>query len=226
MNGHPEREDVGLPLDRNEVLRVDVLERALVDRRREPRLHARDRVGGFDAVEDLACHTGRGAVERLRRGEVEGPVARRPLPLALAQELERRRERLVVDGGLDREDRRAVVLQYLAHPPHALVEVAVVTVHQASRVLQRVGVVVEAQAAVRGDAGRDRLPTAVHGDLVHVRVDHEVGVGDPLVDLDHLALVGLADHRKIVVVLGVVLESMPRGWNASKIRSPSTWRSS
>ncbi len=78
-------------------------------------------------------------------------------------------------------------------------------VHQAARVLQGDRVVVIAETAVRGDTGGDRLPAAVHRDLVDVGIDDEVALGDTLVDLEHLAVIGLADHRKILVVLGVVL---------------------
>ena len=81
----------------------------------------------------------------------------------------------------------------------------VAVTHQAAGVLERLRVVVEAQAAVRGEPGGDRLPAAVHRHLVDVGVDDQVGVGGALVDLDDLALVGGADHGEVVVVLGVVL---------------------
>ena len=48
------REDVGLALDFNELLVVDVLRRDLVDRLDLAGLDARHLVGGFDALEDLA----------------------------------------------------------------------------------------------------------------------------------------------------------------------------
>ena len=99
-----------------------------------------------------------------------------------------------------------LIAQHLAHPPDALVQRAVVAVtHQAPRVLQRLGVVVEAEAAVRREPGDDRLPAAVHRHLVDVGVDDQIGVGGALVDLDDLALVGRAEHGQVVVVLGVVL---------------------
>ncbi len=99
-----------------------------------------------------------------------------------------------------------MVAQHLAHPPDALVQCAVLAVtHQAPGVLERLRVVVEAQAAVRGEAGGDRLPAAVHRDLVDVGVHDQIGVGRPLVDLEDLALVGRPDHGQVVVVLGVVL---------------------
>ena len=84
-------------------------------------------------------------------------------------------------------------------------QLAVVAVHQAARVLQRLGVVVEAQAAVRGEPGGDRLPAAVHRHLVDVDVHDQIAVGRPLVDLDDLALGRGAEHGEVVVVLGVVL---------------------
>ncbi len=80
-----------------------------------------------------------------------------------------------------------------------------VPVHEAAGVLQARRVVVLAEAAVARQPGRERLPPAVHGDLVDVRVDDEVGLGGTLVDLEDLALVGVADHGEVVGVLGVVL---------------------
>ena len=80
-----------------------------------------------------------------------------------------------------------------------------VAVHQAARVLQRLGVVVEAEAAVRRQPGGDRLPPAVHRGLVDVDVHEQVAVGGPLVDLDDLTLGRGAELGQVVVVLGVVL---------------------
>ena len=77
--------------------------------------------------------------------------------------------------------------------------------HQAARVLQRLGVVVVAEAAVRREACGDALPTAVHADRVDVDVDDQVALGGALVDLQHLAVIGGADDSEVVVVLGVVL---------------------
>ena len=68
----------------------------------------------------------------------------------LRQEVERRREHVGVQRRLDLEHLRAVIAHHLAEPPHALVQLALVTVHQAAGVLQRLGVVVEAEAAVAG----------------------------------------------------------------------------
>jgi hypothetical protein len=85
------------------------------------------------------------------------------------------------------------------------VQFALVPIHQAARVLQRLGVVVVAEAAVRREAGGDALPAAVHGDRVDVDVDDQIAVGGALVDLEHLALGRGADDREVVVVLGVVL---------------------
>ena len=53
-------------------------------------------------------------------------------------------------------------------------------------------VVVVAEAPVAGQAGGDALVAAVHGHEVDVDVDEQVALGRPLVDLDVLALVGLA----------------------------------
>ena len=66
-------------------------------------------------------------------------------------------------------------------------------------------VVVVAQAAVAGEPGGHALVAAVHGHQVDVHVDQEVRGGGPLVDLDVLALVGLAQVDQVVGVLGVVL---------------------
>ena len=70
-------------------------------------------------------------------------------------------------------------------------------------VLQGVDVVVVAQAAVAGQAGGGALVAAVHGHEVDVHVDEQVALGRPLGDLDLLALVGLAEEREVVGVLGV-----------------------
>ena len=67
------------------------------------------------------------------------------------------------------------------------------------------GVVVVAQALVAGQAGGHALVAAVHGHQVDVHVDEQVAGGGPLVDLDVLALVGLAEVDEVVGVLGVVL---------------------
>ena len=53
-------------------------------------------------------------------------------------------------------------------------------------------VVVVAEAAVAGQAGGHALVAAVHGHQVDVDVDEQVRLGRPPVDLDVLALVGLA----------------------------------
>jgi hypothetical protein len=62
-----------------------------------------------------------------------GPVAGGPLPLALGEEVERRREHVGVERGLDLEDLRPVVLEHLAQPPDAGVQRALVAVpHEAA----------------------------------------------------------------------------------------------
>ena len=100
----------------------------------------------------------------------------------------------------------AVVAQHLAHAPDAGVQLAACCWSmKAARVLQRLAVVVVAEAAVAGEAGGGALPAAVHGDEVDVHVDEEVALGRPLVDLDHLAVVGGAEDGEVVGVLGVVL---------------------
>ena len=71
---------------------------------------------------------------------------------------------------------------------------------------QRAHVVVVLQAAVGGEAGRDRLVAAVHGDEVDVHVDQQVALGRPPVDLDVLAVVGQPEVDEVRGVLGVVLE--------------------
>ncbi len=78
--------------------------------------------------------------------------------------------------------------------------------------LHGVRVVVVAQAAVAGQPGGHALVAAVHGDEVDVHVDQQVRGGGPLVDLDVLALIGLAEVDEVVGVLGVVLgEQAVRG---------------
>ena len=86
-----------------------------------------------------------------------------------------------------------------------------VPVHQAAGVLQARRVVMLGQAAVARQSGRERLPSAVHGDLVDVGVNDQVGLRGALVDLEDLALVGVADHGEVVGVLGVVLVEEPLG---------------
>ena len=51
----------------------------------------------------------------------------------------------------------------------------------------------------------DRLVAAVHGDEVDVHVDEQVRLGRAAVDRDHLALVGRAEQRHAVRILGVVV---------------------
>ncbi len=62
-----------------------------------------------------------------------------------------------------------------------------------------------AQRAVRGQPDRRRLPSTVHRDEVDVHVDDEVGLRRPFADLDLLAVIGGADERHTVGILGVEL---------------------
>ena len=123
----------------------------------------------------------------------------------LDEEVERRRERVGVQRGLDLEHLDAGVDEHLAHPPVALVQLRAVLVHEAVAGLHGRRVVVVAQAAVAGQAGGRRLPPAVHGDEVDVDVDEQVRRRRPLVDLDLLAVLGRAEVQQVVGVLGVVL---------------------
>ena len=201
-----QHEDVGLTLDLDELLVVDVLGRDLVDGLDLAALDAGHLVRSFDAVEDLAGHPWRRLGHRLGGGEVERTVLRIPLPLPLGQEIEGLRERVGVQRGLDLEHLGTVVTHDLAHAPRALVQLGGVLVHERVRRLHRGGVVVVAKRSVAGQAHSGRLPATIHGDEVDVDVDQEVGLGGALVDLDLLALVGGAEKRQVVGVFGIVLE--------------------
>ena len=100
---------------------------------------------------------------------------------------------------------QAALAEHLAHAPVARVELALVTVHEAARLLHRAHVVVVAQRAVRGQSGGGRLPAAVHRHEVDVDVDEQVALGGPLVDLHLLALLRRAEEGQVVGVLGVVV---------------------
>ncbi len=92
-----------------------------------------------------------------------------------------------------------------AHAPVRRVQLGGGLVHERLGVAHRLRVVVVAQAPVAGQPGGHALVAAVHGDQVDVDVDQQVRGGGPLVDLDVLALLGLADEEEVVGVLGVVL---------------------
>jgi hypothetical protein len=199
------RQDVGLALHLDELLLVDVLGGDLVHRLDLAALDAGHLVRRFDRLEDVAGDARRRPRQRLGRGDEHRPVARRPLPLALVQEPERRREDVGVERGLDLEHVDAGVDEHLAHAPVALVQLAAVLVHEAAAVRHGVRVVVVAQAAVAGQPGGRRLPAAVHRDQVDVDVDQQVALGGPLVHLDLFAVRRLAEVGQLLRVLGVVL---------------------
>ena len=188
---------------------MDVGHRHLVDRLDVTALDARHLVRGLDGVEDLARRLDRQLAQRRRRADVQRPVACRPLPLALGEELERLRERVGVQRRLDLEHLDPGVTQHPAHPPRRVVDLAVAMVHEAAAGLHRRRVVVVAQRAVRGEADRRRLPATVHRHEVDVDVDDEVGLRRPLADLDLLAVVGGADEADTVGILGVELVQRP-----------------
>ena len=72
-------------------------------------------------------------------------------------------------------------------------------------------VVVVAQRPVRRQARGHALVPAVHGHEVDVDVDEQVALGRPPVDLDVLALVGVAEVNEVGGVLGVVLPQQAVG---------------
>jgi hypothetical protein len=153
----------------------------------------------------------RGALQRLGGGDERSAVASGPLPLALGQEVERGGERVGVDRGLDLEHLHPGVDQHLAHPPVALVQLALVLIHERSALLHGVHVVVVAQAAVAGQAGGGALPAAVHGHDVDVHVDEQVALRGTLVDLHLFAMGGGTEKGQVVRVLGVVLVEQAPG---------------
>ena len=163
----------------------------------------------LDGLEDLPGEARRRLGERGRRRGEHGPVAQRPFPLPLLQELEVRRERVVVERGLDLEDLDPRLRDEPSHAPVGRVQLGRRLVHERLGVAHRLRVVVVPQAPVAGQAGRHALVAAVHRHEVDVHVHQEVGRGGPLVDLDVLALVGLAQMDEVVRVLGVVLGQQP-----------------
>ena len=156
-------------------------------------------------MKDLPGHAWRRLGQRLRRGRVGGPVTQRPLPFPLLEEAEVRREGVVVECRLNLEDLHPRLGDEAAHAPVRGVQFGGRLVHERFRMAHRLRVVVVAQAAVAGQAGRHALVTAVHGDQVDVDVDQQIRGGGPLVDLHFLALFRLADEEEVVGVLGVVL---------------------
>ena len=84
-------------------------------------------------------------------------------------------------------------------------------VHERPAVLHRPHVVVVADAPVAGESGGDGLVAAVHRDEVDVHVDQEVALCGAPVDLDDLALLGLAEVGQRLRVLGIVLEQQAVG---------------
>ena len=147
------------------------------------------------------------AVERLGGRQVRGAVLGRPLPLALAQEVERRREGVGVDRRLDLEDLRArgrgatlpIRQMLLCRALWSRWPIRLRVFCSDSGLWWKLRQRYEASPVVI-----DFHPPSI-ADLVDVGVDDQIGVGGPLVDLDDLALVGGADHGQVVVVLGVVL---------------------
>ena len=98
------------------------------------------------------------------------------------------------------------------HAPVGRVQLGRRLVHEGLGVHHGVRVVMVAQAAVAGQTGGHALVPPVHGDEVDVDVDQQVRGGGPLVDLNILTLVGLAQVDEVVGVLRVVLgEQAVRG---------------
>ena len=135
-------------------------------------------------------------VEGRRGGGEGGPVPQRPLPLALLQEAR--------TGGGKVSVLRVVSiwktltpLSAMSRPMRQLEECSseAGASMKDSECRMVVGVVVVAQALVAGQAGGHALVAAVHGHQVDVDVDEQVAGGRPLVDLDVLALVGVAEVR-------------------------------
>ena len=207
--GQPHGEDVGLALDLDQLLAVDVLGRHRVHGLDLAGLHAGHLVGRPDRLEDATGQSGRRALEALANGEEAGPVAGLPLPLPLLEEGELLGEGVGVEGALDLEHPDARGRDMAAHAPVRGVQLGAVLVHERTAVLHGAHVVVMAQAPVRRQPRGHALVAAVHGDQVDVDVHEEVALGRPAVDLDVLTLVGGAEVHHAVGILGVVLRQEP-----------------
>ncbi len=192
--GQPHREDVGLALDRHEVLlvaRCSVVTSCTAST--SPACTDVSRVGRLPRLEDLTG--GRLAGRRSRPAFMPRNVSRSlrvPLPLALLQHAHRARpspKMLLLMVVSIWKTLMPVFLQHLAHAPVRRVQLALVAVHERRRVLHGLDVVVVAERC--GSCARPvavRLPAAVHRHEVDVDVDDQVALGGPLVDLDLLAL--------------------------------------
>ena len=101
-------EDVGLPLDRHDVLRVAALERLLVHRLALAREDAGDAVGRRHALEDRLARAPAAASTSVKESALKRrALGARPVVLVLVEELERPVEHAVVHRRLDVEDVRA-----------------------------------------------------------------------------------------------------------------------
>ncbi len=78
-------------------------------------------------------------------------------------------------------------------------------IHERAALAHRVDVVMVTKAAIRREPGGNRLVAAVHRNEVDVHVDQQVGLRCPLADLDLFALVGRAEERHRIGILGVVV---------------------
>ena len=205
--GQPHGEHVGLALHRHQMLGQHVGRGALVDRLHRAGLDRGHLIGRQPPVEHAPAGRRRHRLEPGVHGHERGPVPGAPLPLALLQHRQRAvvAEGVVVDGGLDLEDGRAVGLDHLALAPVGVVQLGSGPVHERPGVLHRMDVVVVAQRPVVGQAGGGGLPAAVHGHQVDVHVHQQVALRGPAVHGDQLVVVGAAQLHHAVGVLGVVV---------------------
>ena len=101
---HADHPDIGLAVDLDELLGQDL---APADRLHRGRRAAGDQgrvVAGLGAVHDPPPDARRSRGQGAPDAEPGRLLAEVPLPLALAEELQRRREHVVVQDGLDLED--------------------------------------------------------------------------------------------------------------------------
>ena len=172
--GQPHREHVGLALNPHEVLAIDVLERHPVDRFDLARLDRRQSVRRADATENAPGRPARHHIERRLGADQHQPILRRHLPFPALEKAVGRRERVVVECGLDLEHLHAGRGQQAALAPVARVQLGVLGIHERFRVPHGVHVVVVTQRRVPRQPGGDALVAAVHRNQVDVHVHQQV----------------------------------------------------
>ena len=226
--GESEDDDIGLAFDVDQLLAVDHGRGGGVHGLDLAGVHARHGVRSLDGLEDRPAQPGRAPATDSWWWPGRWPGPGPTIPTRAAAE----RPSAPGKVSLLRVVSIWKTLMPLAaikptHAPVGRVQLGALLVHEGPGVAHGGDVVVVAQAAVARQTGRHALVAPVHRHQVDVDIDEQVGFGGPPIDLDFLALIGLAQMK--VMPSGSSAScwsSRPCGAKASYTRSPTAWRSS